>query len=60
MQHAGFDNLHNPQGAILVCVSILFLTAIIIGGSFLFRKGQMRENAIRAELRRAHEEKKKQ
>jgi len=56
MQHAGFDKLHSPQGAMLVCMSLLLLTAIIIAGSFLFRAGQRRESAARAELRKAHEE----
>lgn len=59
MQHAGFDNLHNPLGTMYVIVSLLFLTGIIIGGSFLFKAGQKRENILRAQLRKEHEESKK-
>ena len=60
MAHAGFDGLHNPLGVMLVIVSLLFLTAIIIFGSFMVKAAMVREKAVRAELRRAHEERKNQ
>ena len=60
MEHAGFDALHNPFGAMLVAVSLLFLTGIIIFGSFMVKAAMVREKEVRAKMRRAHEESKNQ
>ncbi len=53
MQHAGWDELHNPQGAFLVAACLLILTGIIMGGAFMFRAGQRREALERAALKKA-------
>jgi hypothetical protein len=58
MEHAGFDGLHNPFGAMLVCVSLLFLTAIIMFGAFMVKLAMRREKAMRAEMRQAREDRK--
>ncbi len=60
MEHAGFDGLHNPYGAMLVCVSLLLITAIIMFGSFMVKVAMRREKAMRAQMRQAHEDHKNQ
>ncbi len=60
MEHAGFDGLHNPLGALLVAVSLLMLTAVIIAGSFFVKAAMKREKAVRDAMRQAYLEKKKQ
>ena len=56
MEHAGFDGLHNPYGAMLVCVSLLFLTAIIMFGSIFVKAAMIRDKAVRAEMRKARDD----
>ena len=58
MEHSGFDGLHNPYGAMLLCVSLLFLTAVIMFGSIMVKAAMIRDKASRAKMRRAHEDKK--
>jgi hypothetical protein len=56
MEHAGFDGLHNPAGMLALALSLLAITWIIIFGSFKVKAAMIREKAMRAEMRRAHEE----
>jgi hypothetical protein len=58
MEHAGFDALHNPTGAMLVCMALLLVTAVIIFGSLMVKMAMQRDAAMRAELRKAKEERK--
>jgi hypothetical protein len=58
MEHAGFDGLHNPFGAMLVCVALLLITAIIMFGSFMVKMAMQRDKAMRAEMRKAYDESK--
>lgn len=54
MEHAGFDNLHNPMGALLVGMGLLLVTAIIMFGSAYVKVAMRREKAMRAEMKAAH------
>jgi len=60
MEHAGFDGLHNPFGAMLVCGSLLLITAVIIFGSAMVKMAMRREKAMRAQMRQALEDRKNQ
>jgi len=58
MEHAGFDGLHNPYGAMMVCVALLLLSAMIMFGASMVKIAMKREKAMRAEMRQAQEDKK--
>lgn len=60
MEHAGFDGLHNPFGVMLVCVSLLLITAVIMFGAFFVKLAIRRDTEMRARMRQAHEKNKKQ
>jgi hypothetical protein len=60
MEHAGFDALHSPFGAFLVCASLLLITAVIMFGAFMVKLAMQREKELRARMREAHDERKNQ
>ncbi len=60
MEHAGFDGLHNPFGAMLVCAALLLVTAIMIFGAFFVKLAMRREKEVRDALRRAQQQRKDQ
>jgi hypothetical protein len=60
MEHAGFDGLHNPTGAMLVCVALLLITGVIMFGAFMVKIAMQREKETRARLRQVHQDRKNQ
>ncbi len=60
MEHAGFDGLHNPFGAFLVCAALLLITAVIIFGAFFVKLAMQREKEQRAQMKQALKDRKNQ
>jgi hypothetical protein len=57
MEHAGFDALHSPFGAAMVCVGLLMISGIIMFGSVLVKAAMAREKAVRQSMREAQDTK---
>ena len=60
MEHAGFDRLHTPFGAMLVCIALLLITAVIMVGSVMVKAAMVREKAVRTAMREARDNQKNQ